>query len=502
MSKIPPKTYIKTSLSKSLFISGIQCHKLLWYKKYQKEIFDFVDSHTQMIFDNGNKVGELACELFAGGKKVEFERDDFAKMLDQTKSWIEQGDKIIYEATFVYDDLLVMVDILYLGEDGWEIYEVKSSTGVKEVYLQDVAVQKYVLEGLGYEVSKCSVVYVNKEYILQDELNVSEYFIIEDVTEYDLRVDVKAKLKEFKSILDNPSNPPKTKLGSHCNKPYSCPAKEWCWEKDFGVDGFNVFDIFGLRANSKALKLYDEGIIKVKDIPDDFKLTKNQAITINSYKNDKSIINEKEIRAFVSKLTYPIYHLDFETFQEAIPTIKGTSPYQQIPFQYSLHIEYEDGKLDHLEFLADEGKDPREDLVKSLINDIPKDATILAYNASFEKGVLKKLANSFPMHEEHLNHLLNSIIDLAEPFQKKHYYLPQMRGKYSIKIILPLLAPDMQKAYEELPLIHNGSDAMSIYPMLKTMPKERKEEYRDALLKYCKLDTLAMVRVLEKLREV
>jgi len=201
-------------------------------------------------------------------------------------------------------------------------------------------------------------------------------------------------------------------------------------------------------------------------------------------------------------LTYPIYHLDFETFQQAIPEFKGISPFMQIPFQYSLHIEHEDGKLEHHEFLADDSVDPREELAKKLCNDIPRDVTVLTYNKHFEKGVIKKLASEYKEYSSHLLAISDNIKDLMAPFQKKQYISPSMMGSYSIKYVLPALVPDMKDAYESLEGVQNGTDAMSAFATLSSLDTDEKQKMRSSLLEYCKLDTLAMVKILEELKRV
>jgi hypothetical protein len=194
--------------------------------------------------------------------------------------------------------------------------------------------------------------------------------------------------------------------------------------------------------------------------------------------------------------------LDFETFQQAVPEFKGISPFMQIPFQYSLHIEHEDGMLEHKEFLAQEGIDPREMLAQRLCEDMPRDVTVLAYNMSFEKGVISKLAASFESLSEHLLHVNENIKDLMTPFQQKYYVTPSMQGSYSIKYVLPALVPGMEQAYKQLEGIQNGGQAMNAFANMSKLDDKEKEKMRDALLAYCKLDTLAMVRVLGKLKEV
>lgn len=174
----------------------------------------------------------------------------------------------------------------------------------------------------------------------------------------------------------------------------------------------------------------------------------------------------------------------------------------QIPFQYSLHIEYEDGTLEHREYLAEDGSDPRELLAQKLCEDIPREVTVLAYNMGFEKGVIQKLALEYDALSTHLMDIHTNIKDLMTPFQQKHYVTPSMNGSYSIKYVLPALVPEMEEAYKELNGVQNGGEAMQAFANLSKLDATEKEKMRNALLAYCKLDTLAMVRVLEKLREV
>ena len=499
------------NLSKSLFLKGLQCTKALWLKKYKKEVLTPPNAQALGVFETGNRVGELACELFPNGKEVLYEKTTFDEKIALTKKWMDEGVKTIYEATFKYNGILVMVDILHKSDDGWEIYEVKSSTWNSqkstkdiELYIYDAAIQHYVLSGCGLNITKTSVVLIDSDYVREDELDIKKLFAIicvDDEVEILLH-DIPTYLNRFQTVLSDRKNEPDIDIGRHCKSPYTCDAKEYCWKVQKKIPDYSVFDIFALTKKSKALQLYQEGVVNVEDIPDDFKLTTNQAMSVNTWKTKKNIIDKDAIEDFLDTLRYPIYHFDFETFQEAIPTHKGISPYEQIPFQYSLHIEQKDGSLEHKEFLADENSDPRAQLVKQLLRDIPQNAMLMAFNASFEKMVLKSLIKAFPEHTNHFVALIENIVDLAQPFQKKNYYLPQMKGKHSIKIVLPLLAPDMAKAYEELSLVHNGSEAMNVFPKLAKMSEKDREEHRKALLEYCKLDTLAMVMVLRELKLV
>ena len=397
-----------------------------------------------------------------------------------------------------------MVDVLHVEEDGSvTLYEVKSSTSVKEIYLHDVSIQYYVLAKLGFRVKSANVVHIDSGYVRGEELELEKLFCIVDVmAEAEaLQGQIPQRLEVFECYLADREHEPDIDIGSHCNKPYECDAKHYCWKVQRNIPDYSIFNIFNLgREKQKAL--YEQGIINIADIPDDFEMTTKQRQAVENYKAQSTHINKEAIQAFLETLTYPIYHLDFETFQQAIPRWKGIKPFMQIPFQYSLHIEHADGRLEHREFLAEEGSDPREALARQLCADIPADVTVLAYNMSFEKGVLKALAEEYEELCEHLLAIADNLGDLMTPFQKKHYVTPAMQGSYSIKKVLPALVPEMAQAYKALDGVHNGSEAMNAFANLQKMDTAEKERTREALLKYCELDTLAMVRVLEKLREV
>ena len=490
------------TLSKSLYTRGIQCLKVLWLKKYKTSVLTPPDESAQAIFETGNVVGDLACKLFPNGKEVPFSRDS-DEMIATTKEWLEDGVQNIYEATFAYDGILMMVDILHASEDGVSIYEVKSSTSVKDIYVHDVSIQYYVLNNLGFNIKNANVVHINSSYVRGDELDLDELFSVVDVTEdvIALQESIPNVLREFEVCLSDTENEPDINIGKHCKNPYECDAKDYCWSVQREIPEYSVFNIFNL-GSKKQIELYEQGIVNIADVPDDFSMTANQKQAVANYKSQATHIDKEAIKEFLGTLTYPIYHLDFETFQQAIPEFKGISPFMQIPFQYSLHIEHEDGTLEHREFLAIEGIDPRELLAQKLCEDIPSDVTVLAYNMGFEKGVIRKLASSFPELSSHLLKIHDNIKDLMTPFQQKHYVTPSMNGSYSIKYILPALVPEMAESYKELDGVQNGSQAMNAFANMSKLEDAEKQRMRNSLLAYCKLDTLAMVEVLNKLKEV
>lgn len=490
------------NLSKSLYTKGIQCPKALWLKKYKQSVLTLPDESALAVFDTGNIVGDFACQLFPHGKKVLYSKN-YDEMIASTKQWLDEKVETIYEATFNFFGILVMVDILTIENGEISIYEVKSSTEVKDIYLHDVSIQYYVLKNLGFKIKSANMVHINNEYIRGDDLDINQLFKIVDVTNdvISLQSNIPNILKEFETYLEDKENEPNIDIGKHCNAPYECDAKEYCWKVQRQIPDYSIFNIFNL-GSKKQIELYSRGIINIDDVPHDFDMTSIQAQAVENYKSKIIYIDIENIKSFLQNLTYPIYHLDFETYQQAIPLYKGLKAYEQIPFQYSLHIEYEDGTLIHKEYLAQDSVDSRYELALRLCEDIPNDVTVLAYNMSFEKGVIKRLATLFEEFSEHLLSINENMQDLMVPFQKKWYVTPHMNGSYSIKYVLPALVPEFEKAYKELESVQNGSQAMNAFVRLAFLEEDEKQKLRNSLLEYCKLDTLAMVKILKVLRNI
>jgi hypothetical protein len=341
---------------------------------------------------------------------------------------------------------------------------------------------------------------VDSSYVFKDTLDIEKLFVHVDVTQEvkALQKDIPTYLATFKTVLEN-NNEPQIKIGQHCFKPYTCDAYNYCWTEQNHIPSYSVFNIFSM--GKKPLELFESGIVNVEDIPEEKLTTENQKWIVDAWKTKATRIDQEAIDSFIHSLRYPLYYLDFETYMDAVPNFNGQRPYQQICFQYSLHVEDTNGILEHKEFLAKELGDPRESFILSLLRDVPQDACILVYNENFEKTRIKELARDFPAYADKLMNLFEHIIDLAEPFQKKHYYDYNFKGKYSIKLVMPLLAPHMADAYKQLKLVRNGGDAMNTFPKLKQMIDEEKASHKEALLRYCELDTLSMVEILKKLKE-
>jgi len=265
------------TLSKSLYTRGIQCPKALWLKKYKLAVLTPPDASALAVFETGNVVGALACELFLDGKEVVFSRD-YDEMLSATRRYMEDGVANIYEATFRYDGILVMVDVLHVDADGVSIYEVKSSTSVKDIYVHDVSIQYYVLKGLGFNVKSAHVVHINSSYIRGDELDIHELFSVVDVSDevLELQESIPHVLQEFENYLSDKTNEPDIDIGKHCKNPYECDAKDYCWRVQRGIPDYSVFNIFNL-GSKKQVELYEQGIVNIDDIPDGFDMTAKQS---------------------------------------------------------------------------------------------------------------------------------------------------------------------------------------------------------------------------------
>ena len=484
-------------LSKSTFIKGVQCEKALYLHKFNSELADEISQQQEAIFQTGTNVGILAQELFPGG--IDASPTDYTKYFESfkyTQQLIDEGAEVIYEAGFCFDYVMCFVDILVKKDGRWHAYEVKSSTKVSETHIIDASLQYYIMKNSGLELADISIIHIDNNYVRDGALDLDQLFhSVSVVNQAENNNDyVKNKLLDLHTTLSKDSVP-NIDIGTHCSYPYDCNFKSHCWKH---IPEYSIFDLSRLNKKIKW-RLYNGRYIEIKDLPTDTKLSDNQKIEIDSYINQKEIINKSKIREFVKSLSNNIYHLDFETYQSAVPPFNGLKPYQQIPFQYSAHYE-NNGTIEHCEFLADPSKDSREAFAKALINDMNKEGDILVYNIGFERGRLNELIRILPKYQAQLEAIIDRMKDLMIPFKEKWYYVPAMKGSYSIKYVLPALVPSL--SYDNLE-INNGSSASSTYANLHTLSNlDQINQTRKNLLEYCKLDTFAMVKILEVLRSV
>lgn len=493
----------KIHLSKSKYCKSIQCNKILWMDKYKSEVA--IPTSRDSVLKNGTEVGELARNLFGDYTNIEFNKD-LNIMIAETRKLLKNKPNIITEASFNYDNNFCSVDILKNNLDGMEIYEVKSSTEVQDIYLDDASYQYFVLSNLGLNVKKVCIVYINNQYIRGKKLEIEKLFNIEDITDI-----AKSKQDEIRKNIEitnkymnehDKNNEPKEDIGMKCLKPYKCEFWEYCTRN---LPRPNVFDIGGGMHNSKKFEKYYEGKISFKDLQNEDLNPKFLEQIDFELNNLKPKIEKEAIKELMDSLKYPLYFIDYETYQLAIPEIEGTRPYQQLPFQYSLHIIKEKGApIEHKEFLAEiDDLDYIRHFAESMIKDMPENGSVIIYNKSFEPARNNEIARMYPDLKDEMDRINSNIVDFLEPFKQRKYYTKEMHGSASIKAVLPALYPDDPELdYHNLPVVHNGEEASEAFLNLKNKSKKEQKEIRHGLLVYCELDTLAMVKLWERFKEI
>jgi hypothetical protein len=485
--------YAKTFLSKSRYIRGLQCQKSLHLYTYHPELRDEISEDQQAVFDTGTDVGILARSLFPGGEEIPYDGLSLSEQIEATAYEISKGTPILYEAAFNANGIFIKADIMRKGDDGWELYEVKSAASMKDLYYQDVGVQCHVLKAAGLPISKACVVFINNQYVRNGDLDIPALFNVQDVTEevQAKEIEVEQTVLTLKKMLRGPC--PEIDVGSHCNDPYPCDFIGHCWA-DIPEDS-----VLYLKGKG-AYKLYSQGFKLIQDVPLTV-LSDAQQMQVLGTLEKRDFINSDNIRSFLQTLHYPLCFLDFETIMSAIPPFDGVRPYQQIPFQFSLHVQAQEGaEAIHYEFLADPSEDYREKLLQYLLSLIPEDACILAYNMSFEIMCLNALASWFPQYQARIETIIGQFRDLMAPFKNKDLYLHQMSGSYSLKTVLPALIPEM--SYENLEIQEGGMASTYFLKLTQTQDEKERDHLRQALLDYCGQDTLAMVKILEKLKSI
>jgi len=481
-------------LSKSRYLNGLQCPKLLWIATNEPERVPEPDAATQHVFDQGHLVGELAKKLFPRG--IDVPAEDFMGNIATTKKLLQQR-RPLFEAGVISGQIYSRADILSpVNEEKWDIIEVKSSTSVKDVNYHDVSFQKLCWEDTGLKVRKCFLACINNQYVKNGEINPEEFFIIHDITDAVTSASegIRERISEMVAAIASPTCP-EVNIGSHCSVPYTCPLAE-CWE---GLPEHNVFTLY--YGGKKSYELYHSGILDISGIPADYKLNDKQRIQYACVLSDEPYIDAVSLKQFLSSLQYPLYFLDFETINPAIPLFNGTRPYQNTPFQFSLHVQVTPGaETQHHWYLADGQHDPRPELLKQLQDCIGDEGSVIVYNQSFEQGVLRDLGTAFPMYREWSEAVIARLVDLIVPFRSFHYYHPRQRGSASIKNVLPAITG---QGYEGLAIAEGGEASLRYLDITYgDVTQEERLRTREELLAYCGLDTEGMVRIIKRLKEI
>lgn len=486
----------KHILSKSTFIRGWQCLKSLYLYRNFVHLRDPLSAERQAVFSRGSNVGVLARKLFPGGKDATMPGlNKFAASVERTKQLIDLGVEVIYEAAFQHRKVLAVMDIMVKRDGKWYAYEVKSSLRISAAFQLDAALQYYVITNSGIPLEDISIVHINSSYVRNGALDLNGLFNTVSVKADALRAQpvVEERIASAVSVLESTITPD-IQIGEHCFSPYVCDFKGHCWSH---IPRDSVFEISGV-SRQQQFELFNSGIVRITDVPDTHTLERPARMHVDSFKARQPVVDVKGLKAFLGKLKYPLYFMDFETFMPAVPLFEKTKPYQHLPFQYSLHYrESAASEPKHKYFLGEAGLDPRKEFLEKLLKDTEAPGDLLVYDDLMERNVLNGLAADFPAYASEIKERLSRIRDLAVPFQQRLYYHPAMKGSHSIKNVLPALVPGFN--YDSM-AIGNGNVAMTAYEQLhRETDLFAIAETRDALLEYCMMDTLAMVKLLEVL---
>lgn len=488
-------------ITKAEYIRGFQCPKMLWMDENMPELGEKTDDFSQdRIWET---IRDAAGQYFGSYVEVSKEQTE-EEMVRQTKQFLEAGKSKIANATFCYDEAVCTVDMLLVRGEAVSIVHMSASTKTKERYYDTMAYEYYIVShSLEKRVEEVIHMHINGKYTRKGKLDLDKLFLRENCIE-EAKIRQKQTRKTISDLkrLWNQKKEVKKQVGVQCCLPYQCNYMKYC-HRD--ISNPSIFSIHGLHAKERY-ELYYKGIISFSDIlSKDVKLLDGPKIQVETevYKREP-VIKKGEIKKFLDTISYPLYFLDFETFHQAVPEYDGVRPYLPIPFQYSVHaLQKEGALLEHYEFLAREGEDPRRAVAEHLCMHIPRNVCILAYNMGFEKSVLKNLALLYPDLREHLTNLQQNMRDLMVPFLNHSYYCREMEGSHSIKSVLPALYPGQREYdYHALSGVHNGEEAMKTFCELTKHSEKEQKKIREELLAYCNLDTLGMVKILEKLREV
>jgi Domain of unknown function(DUF2779) len=485
-------------ISKSKFLRGLQCPKLIWCDYNAKHLFPAVDDALQAKFDQGHDVGTLAKRMFPNGIEIDTDPTDFEGAIQLTQKSL-LARRPIFEATLSANGGFARVDILIpVGENEWDLIEVKSTTSLKDVHIPDVSFQAWVFTEAGIDIRRCYLCHINNQFVRHGAIDPKELFTLHDVTpEVTVYLsEIEDQVSDMDKII-RAAKCPEIPIGKQCDTPYTCPLHEHCWSF---LPPHNVLDLYDDK-KGRGWDLLKRNILRIAEIPDDYSLSEKQEIQRATAISGKPHIKQKQIQTFLKNLEYPLHFLDFETFSTAIPMFDGMKPYEQIPFQFSLHIVHKAGtKPEHRKFLAEGRNDPRPDFMRHLKSSVDPSGSIVVFNAPFEKSRMKECAEVLPEYASWVSGLNDRIVDLLNPFKAFNFYHPDQCGSASMKLVLPALTG---KDYTSLEIQEGGAASREFLRVtFGDVSESEKKRVRDALEKYCGQDTEGMIWILDALRGV
>ena len=489
------------SLSKSRVAAGLQCHKRLYLECYHYNDREKPDPARQALMESGQEVGRVARGRYPGG--IEIVQGHF--QLDEAEAATKAAMKdskvgAIYEAALSFDDIRIRVDVLARsGRGAWDLIEVKSSGSVKDEHLPDLAVQLMVAEGAGLPISRAGILHINKQYVWPGgPYDLESLFQFQDLTSESraARDELRREIDDMRAPLWN-LEPPEVPIGSHCDAPYRCPFYPTCHTEPMPDHPIESLP----RLTARLRRSFEEaGIEDIRSIPEDFEGLSALQRRVRACVLAQAHYVSPELSEVLATARFPIHFLDFETCNPALPLIPGTRPFQQTPFQWSDHVLERDGTLRHREYLHVDRTDPRERLATALLESLGEEGSIVVYS-DFEERMIRELAEAIPALSTRLRALLESrILDLHKVIHT-HYYHPGFQGSFSIKQVLPVVVPEL--SYEGLEIREGSQAALAFIDMTDPgQPKAKRDRLRAGLLQYCRLDTEAMVRLYQTLREI
>jgi hypothetical protein len=473
-------------LSKTKILNSIQCPKRLWLDVHKPELAQYSEISIQ-IMQTGNDVHRAYRVLVPGGILIE-DTDDLKMALEQTRLTLKKfATTPIFEGAFQHEGVLVRADLLSVDTQGSRLVEVKAAGSVRDHHVQDCAIQTWTIEKAGIPIKTVELAFINTSFVYPGGRNYSGLFMHTNVTQQvrTLIKQVPAWVKQCQKILK--SGMPTMEVGNQCHDPYECPFFVRC-----SVPGPD-YPVKCLPYGGNVVKeLIADGILDIRDIPEE-RLSKSIHERVRRITKNGKAEADPKVMAVLKKFGFPRYYLDFETVAFAIPRWPGTKPYQPIPFQWSCHIDHDDGKVEHKWFLDTSGEAPTRAVADGLVKNLGRSGPIFTYT-SFEKARINDLIEFVPDLAPQLRLIISRLEDL-HPIVKDHYYHPRMKGSWNLKSVIECIAPEM--SYTKLDEVRNGMAAQQAY-LEMIDPKTnaiRREDLRNKLLEYCKLDTMAMLRI-------
>jgi hypothetical protein len=485
----------KIILSKSLFLEGIRCPRLIWFRFNRPHLAEPLDETTEHLFSVGHRLEGYARELFGGGILIGGGRTGpFSSFLAETEAAMNSGNKYLHEAAFENNKMRCRTDILHKWDhERWNLAELKMCSKLKDQHIDDVAFQRICVENSGHKIDRTFLMHVNPSYVRGDKIDPEKLLVAEDISSEVLArmPKVKETVETMIALVQQPEQP-ETLVGTKCSSPGRCSFFQHCHGC---IAQGSIHELpYGARVIPVLLS---QGIHRLVDIPSGFPLSTRQAALVASARQGSPIVNTGAIKSFVNTIAYPRHFIDFETVAPCIPVFTGSSPFEKVPFQFSLHVQKNpDSGLEHYEFLPENRDDPRLSLLQFLMEKLDEKGSLIAWYQPFEISVFKNLAQHYPDYAGKINLAINRFSDLIVPFKGAAYTDYRFGGSASIKKVLPILCPSL--TYDNLAIQH-GDDASLLYERYieGSLSEADWIQAREKLRKYCERDTWGMVKILE-----